>query len=343
MQCIGLPGVGPDARLRRGDPQHLSVVLRAEGRATASDARPVVRALSSRRWLRPVIEVQLTPLDVMHAAPRSPKPTEYALPQAHPAQHAAPQAAHRAHHPREDRPDKRPIPLALPVGERLEEWARWLRMAPGERVRSRPLGMVRAIRRRERSRWPAGPRQESRQATCAGRWAHPPSSAPGRGPARRRPGSLTCSRFRIGVGEDLLDHRRVLDAGDDAHRPAAHRAGFDVNAEHALEALCPSHRRPALGRGALVGLGRCLGSSALAPPGLRHLRPVGAVRGEHAVEADEIDSRFGHQRSEPGDEIQRLEEHVRGAVAVGRLERVAHQAARCVSDSRSSDTAGRLM
>ena len=56
------------------------------------------------------------------------------------------------------------------------------------------------------------------------------------------------------VSEDLLDHHRVLDAGDDAHRPAAHRAGLDVDAEHALEALRPSHPRPALGRGALVCL-----------------------------------------------------------------------------------------
>ena len=46
----------------------------------------------------------------------------------------------------------------------------------------------------------------------------------GRGPARRRPGGLSCSCFRIEVGEDLLDQRRILDAGDDAQRPAAHRA-----------------------------------------------------------------------------------------------------------------------
>ena len=60
-----------------------------------------------------------------------------------------------------------------------------------------------------------------------------------------------------------------------------------------------------------------LSSGRLAPrPALRHLRPVGAVRREHAVEAGEIDSRFGHQRGQPGDEIQRLEEHVRGAVGV---------------------------
>jgi len=37
--------------------------------------------------------------------------------------------------------------------------------------------------------------------------------------------------------------------------------------DHALEALRPSHRRPALGRGAVLCLGRCLASCTLAPPG----------------------------------------------------------------------------
>ena len=62
--------------------------------------------------------------------------------------------------------------------------------------------------------------------------------------------------------------------------------------------------------------------------GLGHLRAVRAVGGEHAVEAGEIDARFGHQRGQSCDEIQRLEEHMRGAVRVGRLQLVAYQAAR---------------
>jgi hypothetical protein len=41
------------------------------------------------------------------------------------------------------------------------------------------------------------------------------------------------------VSEDLGDHERVLDTGEDAHRPAAHRAGLDVDAERALAALRP--------------------------------------------------------------------------------------------------------
>jgi hypothetical protein len=39
------------------------------------------------------------------------------------------------------------------------------------------------------------------------------------------------------VGEDLLDDGGILDASDDSHRPAAGRAGLDVDPEHPLEAL----------------------------------------------------------------------------------------------------------
>jgi hypothetical protein len=41
------------------------------------------------------------------------------------------------------------------------------------------------------------------------------------------------------VGENLPDHHRIFDAGDDAHRPAAGCAGLDVDPEHALQALRP--------------------------------------------------------------------------------------------------------
>jgi hypothetical protein len=39
------------------------------------------------------------------------------------------------------------------------------------------------------------------------------------------------------VGENLLDHRGVFDAGDDPKHPAAGRTGLDVDAEDAFEAL----------------------------------------------------------------------------------------------------------
>ena len=41
--------------------------------------------------------------------------------------------------------------------------------------------------------------------------------------------------FRIEVGEDLLDHLGVLDAGDDPQRPATGRASLDVDTENPLE------------------------------------------------------------------------------------------------------------
>jgi hypothetical protein len=40
----------------------------------------------------------------------------------------------------------------------------------------------------------------------------------------------------------------ALDAGDDSHRPAAGRAGLDIDAEDPPEALRPGHRGTALSR-----------------------------------------------------------------------------------------------
>ena len=45
------------------------------------------------------------------------------------------------------------------------------------------------------------------------------------------------------VLENPLDHRRFLDAGDDAQPAAASPAGLDVDGEYALEALGPGHPR----------------------------------------------------------------------------------------------------
>jgi hypothetical protein len=56
-------------------------------------------------------------------------------------------------------------------------------------------------------------------------------------PARRRPRCVHRARFVREVSEGRLDHHRIFDARDDAHRAAAARAGLDVDAEHALQAL----------------------------------------------------------------------------------------------------------
>jgi len=58
-----------------------------------------------------------------------------------------------------------------------------------------------------------------------------------RRPARRQPGSFCRGAFLIEVGEELLDHHRVLDAGDDFERPAAGPTGLDVDAKYPLQPL----------------------------------------------------------------------------------------------------------
>ena len=52
-----------------------------------------------------------------------------------------------------------------------------------------------------------------------------------RGPAGWQPGG---SRFLIQVSEYLVDHRRVFDAGDDAHITTAFTAGFKATASSAI-------------------------------------------------------------------------------------------------------------
>jgi len=93
------------------------------------------------------------------------------------------------------------------------------------------------------------------------------------------------ARFAREVSEDRLDHHRIFDARDDAHRAAAARAGLDVDAEHALQALCPAHRGAPLGRRSRLGPGRTC--PALAPPSIGDQCAVRTVGCEHAVVAGE--------------------------------------------------------
>ncbi len=103
--------------------------------------------------------------------------------------------------------------------------------------------------------------------------------------------------------ENLLDHHRVLDAGDDPERATTGRTGLDVDAEDAHQALCPGHRGPAFGRRGLLAV---IGDLALVAPaslGRCHQGAVLTVRREHAMEARQVDSRLRYQRGQPGDEI----------------------------------------
>jgi hypothetical protein len=48
------------------------------------------------------------------------------------------------------------------------------------------------------------------------------------------------------LGKYLLDNRRVFDAGDDFHYPAAVASSFDVDVEHTLEPLRTNRARHSL-------------------------------------------------------------------------------------------------
>ena len=143
-----------------------------------------------------------------------------------------------------------------------------------------------------------------------------------RRPARWPPGGFAFSPFRIQVGEDLLDNLCVLDARDDPHHPAAGRTGLDVDPKDPLEPLRPSHRGAAFGWRRLLRICGPGVPAALAPLGRCHLRAVLAVWRKHAMETGQVDPRFRHQSCQPGNEVQRLEDDMRRAVSIRRLQLV---------------------
>ena len=76
---------------------------------------------------------------------------------------------------------------------------------------------------------------------------------------RRCPrGGQQAERFRgclfLQMGEDLLDHHRVFNTGNDLDGAAAFTAGFHVDIEDALEALRPGHGCPAFGGRSVFGV-----------------------------------------------------------------------------------------
>ena len=70
-----------------------------------------------------------------------------------------------------------------------------------------------------------------------------------------------------------------------------------------------------------------LGFGTPAPLRRCHRCAVLAVGGKHAMEARQVDLGLGHQGREPGDEVERLEDDMGGAIAVRRLELVPDIAA----------------
>ena len=178
-------------------------------------------------------------------------------------------------------------------------------LAPGSSRAAMPsCGANRARQRHERAAASEQRRLRRRaRAECRARW--------------RMVGGL------LQVREDALDEGGVLDAGDHREPPAAAAAVLEVDGEHAFESLRPTHGEVPGGR--LLDRA-CVAVRALAAAGRGDRGAQRRRRGEHAVVPGQVHPRHGHQDGETGEEVQRLEQDVGGAVAVGGLEPIAHPA-----------------
>jgi len=117
--------------------------------------------------------------------------------------------------------------------------------------------------------------------------------------------------------EDAVDHGRVLDAGDDAQGSAAAAAELDVDVWKAPLRRC------------IQRMARCLGAGGVEAREFAVVfepRPAGVIVGKqravgskHPMEAREVHARQWDEGGEAGEEVERLEEHVGGAVAAGGL------------------------
>jgi len=146
-------------------------------------------------------------------------------------------------------------------------------------------------------------------------------------PTLRQADGFDNRRFTAQVCQYLLDHHWVFDSSDDFHAAAADAARFDVDIEHPLQALRPAHRCMACNRRCVFSSG-CLRLMTSAPPRWRHPRAMLTVGCEHAVIARQIHPRFRHQRRQPRDEVQGLENDMGGAVTIRGLQLIAHLALR---------------
>lgn len=132
--------------------------------------------------------------------------------------------------------------------------------------------------------------------------------------------------------QNLLDGQGVFNAGNDAHWALTFLASLDVDMEYPFQALGPGHGHVALGEAAII---RFLISllATLAPACGCDQSSMFAIGSEHAVESSQIDTGFGHQGSQPGNEIQRFEDHMSSPIAERSLEFVAHLASGCQGEA----------
>ena len=87
--------------------------------------------------------------------------------------------------------------------------------------------------------------------------------------------------------------------------------------ENSLKPLRPGHRCPAFCGCWVLPLISPLALFTFASPCWRHLHAMLAVGRKDTVKPSEVDSGFGHQRRQSGDEVQRLEDHMGSAVPIG--------------------------
>jgi len=119
------------------------------------------------------------------------------------------------------------------------------------------------------------------------------------------------------VIENFVDDYLIFDTRNHPCFTAALLADRHIDVERSLQALRPGH--------GLVPLLWCfffifLVGSALAPLGRCYIDSMFTIGCKNAVEPGQVYSRFRHQGSQLGNEIQRLKDDVRRAITVGRFE-----------------------
>jgi hypothetical protein len=112
----------------------------------------------------------------------------------------------------------------------------------------------------------------------------------------------------------LPDDHWILNAGDHPGRGTADSASFHVNVEHPFQSLSPGHCHMTL-RGCFLILISSNFPVTLAPLGRSYPHSVFAVRRKNTMVSGQVDSGFGYQGGQFGDEIYWLENDVSRATA----------------------------
>ena len=123
----------------------------------------------------------------------------------------------------------------------------------------------------------------------------------------------------------LPDDCGVFDTSNHLRATTAGPAGLNVNIEHPFQSLSPCHRHMALRRCILI-LTSGNFPVTFAPPGRGHPHSVFAVRRKDTMVSGQIDSGFGYQGGQFGDEIYWLEDDVSRPITIRGFQFIANQA-----------------